>query len=1026
MRAPHLAPMVALGGVLSLCAQAPEVRISGGSLDDQVIARAAFGRPAGLEPASLEQGRAAILATDRFRSVQTSPEGGGWVSLDPWPALRETAWRGDKPPRPLLKTLMPSLRPGIRVGDRRKEAWRLFAETRLREAGYPEARVEVVREDEDRRMAVTVNLGGSALVQRIEWAGGTAGYGPEKLLDIAGIRPGKSLWTELLNRQAQAALRKRFMKDRRYQGAVEFEWLGAGVLKVNVQPGPLIQVAFEGEHLPLWGLREWVPLVRAGRFSQELYEEGDRRLLRHFLEEGYLDAQISHRTDALRGTPEKPEEIRVTYVIHLGPKVRATGLSFEGDHELSERDLRKAADLPSRTYYSLWLKQPEASPDLLAEVEARVKAFYFQRGFPDARVRRRLERKGDKTKVTLVIREGERKDLRDLELELPKGSPWAPMDLGEALLRVLGEPFHTLPEGDGHTRRFRGDRSGTTGTVRWIPSEPSAKTERVALRLDPPIRFVKNDLAPVLTALRQKVAALGSPRPVDHLDLEAEDGRMRVRITLPPQPVEAIRRLSIFGADDTRAEVLVREAHLVPGDALDPKTLAAAQGKIGNLRAFQRVDLLGLQDLTPPPPAGPNPWQPGDLILGLEERSPWAFSGGFGYDKSQGYHFSGGVQRLNLWGGGESLDLGVRAGDAFLNSEPLRKAFPTGEFSRSLDSFGVTYTDPSLGLNLQGIAPWLPDRALYRSEWTYIEELQTIYQIHRRRVLNDFEWRIDAQRVLRAGHRYERVEVATLATDFNNDEFLNKTVHSPGRAVISAPFIHYLRDGRDNAFDPTRGTYFSARVEFANQVFGTSANSSFVKLDLRHQWLWPVGVDGKSGVLAAGVRVGVARPTSSSANELPLSERFFAGGPFTHRGVEPDYLGPVGDAESIDPKTHLVRRDIYGNPLYQPVPLGGQAMALVNLEYRFPILGQWAGEVFVDSGQVYKYLQRPSVQPPLGSDAAYPPFLTALGLGLMYKVGIPIKIEYAMDVRRLLGKPRSQRDRENQLKGLLISAGFQF
>jgi len=90
------------------------------------------------------------------------------------------------------------------------------------------------------------------------------------------------------------------------------------------------------------------------------------------------------------------------------------------------------------------------------------------------------------------------------------------------------------------------------------------------------------------------------------------------------------------------------------------------------------------------------------------------------------------------------------------------------------------------------------------------------------------------------------------------------------------------------------------------------------------------------------------------------------------------------------------------------------------------------GEIFVDSGQVYQSLTRLSAadlaQQAGGTtpSAAFPPFRTALGLGLIFKIGVPLKIEYAADLNRILGRPRSQNDRDTQLKSLLISAGFNF
>lgn len=1037
-RAPQLAPLVALGGVLSLGAQAPALRVEGGGLDDHVLAKAAFGRPKVLDAASLAQGRAGILATDRYRQVEVTPD--GLIRLDPWPPLEQVSWEGDPVPPTLQKTLMPSLRRGIRLGDRRAEAWRQRAETRLREAGYPDARVATERRREDRVFAVKVVLGPPALVREVVFQGKVLPYGQDRLLELAGIRSGSTLWTEQVARKAQAALRKRFLKDHRYQGAVAFEWLGSGRVRMVVDPGPEVLLAFEGEAHSRRGLKDRIPLLKAGRYGPELLEEGDRSLLRHLFDQGYPDALVGHRVEVLRGTPEAPDQIRLVYTLKPGPKVRVQALQFEGNEGIPTRELQRVAGFPARTFSSLWTRYPVASPAHLGEVEARIRAHYLEKGFSEVSLRRRLLKSGETATLVLMIREGERRVLRDLDLEVPKGSPWSPMALGESLVQVIAAQPQPQAGGTDHERRYSGDRAGVSGVLAWHPAGPGETVERVSLRIEPPVPYVKNDLGAVLTSLRQKVASLGVPRPQDRLALEPETGRMRVHITVPPQPLAQVRRLAVFGADDTKGHVLVREAGLEAGAPLDPRALANAQVKVGNLRAFQRVDLLGLHETTLAP--GGTPWQPGDLFLGLEERSPWTFTGGFGYDKSQGYHLMGGVQRGNLGGQGRTLDFGLRVGDATLDSAALRKAFPTGNFKRSLDSVGLTYTDPSLGWDLRGLLPWLPERMQYRAEAAYIEELQTAYRIRRRRVLNDFEWRLDPQRILRAGHRYERVEVASGVVDLNNDDVLNKLTHTPGRAVISAPFLQLVRDGRDNPYDPTQGKFVSARLEFAGQVFGSSANTSFLKVDARHQWNWALKKGTHTSVISAGVRIGIAYPTQKAQRstenpdlllppELPLSERFFAGGPFTHRGVEPDFLGPWGSAPLIDPVTHRQRYEpTTGAALYQLIPLGGQAMALVNLEFRFPLVGQSvAGEIFLDSGQVYRYFQRPHETPEqvrTRPDPLYPPFLTALGGGLIWKVGIPIKVEYAADIRRILGRPRSRKDRETQLRGILLSAGFQF
>jgi outer membrane protein assembly factor BamA len=422
----------------------------------------------------------------------------------------------------------------------------------------------------------------------------------------------------------------------------------------------------------------------------------------------------------------------------------------------------------------------------------------------------------------------------------------------------------------------------------------------------------------------------------------------------------------------------------------------------------------------------PSPWKAGDLLFRAEERSPWVVTNSFGYDRTQGYYLGAGVQRLNVGGMGRVLDFNVRAGDGTINDKTLRDIFPTGQYTRSLDSFSLAYSDPWFEPGKLGEA--LPQRTAFRLEGAYIQEQRYIYMVRRRRVLSSLAWVLPSHMSIETGYRFERVEVSANVPGLT-DDVLAKIAKYPVRAIISSPYAQVVRDTRDNAFDPTSGMYSLARFEAASQFFLTSKNSSFIKLDLRNQWTWPVGYKASGGVVAFGVRLGLAVPTAKTAEDLPLSERFFAGGSGTQRGVEPDFLGPLDFIPVYNsdgtPKTNpgpggtLV-------PAQGLIPLGGQMLAIANLEYRFPLVGQtlW-GEIFVDSGQVY---QKPFRTWSVGADGTRTdlPIRTSLGLGFIVKLGIPLKVEYAADIDRILGRPRSDGDRNTQLRNVTISAGFQF
>lgn len=1011
----------------SACADAPamqilEVRYQGGSPDDRAFAAAAAALAPGLHgEAALRLALDSIRATDRFRDVsqrfEEFPTGRRmWVVLDPWPSLHRLTWEGDALDRKRQKALFPGLVRKARLGALRLEAVRLEAEGRLREGGYPQAKVGFSRLDQAGHLAVRLELGHAAKIERIEWQGDPSPYTQDKLLAVAGIQPGITLWTPSFRREAQAKLRKRFLADRHYEGQAELAWSNGGTLRLRVQPGPRIQLAFEGDRVRWTGVKDLVPVAWADRYTADLLDQGDRRIQLFLQGEGYKDAQVTHRRDAVEGAAEA----RIVYTVRKGPKASVDGVVFERNREVPSEELLRAAQVPRGAF---GLGAPAATPELIDAVVERVRGCYLRKGFADVTLRRWLDTGGGRTRLRIQVREGERRFIESLVLQCPAGPRWNAAELGVALYALLGERSSPVPGAASGATARRADRlemNGAVGTLEILPQEPDRPLRQIRLSLDRPIPFVKTDLALVLASLRQQVGRFGTLRPL-FPRLSRSDGEKgeRILVEVADQQLNQVQRLVVRGSDQTRPEAVLREAALAPGLPLDPDRLIQAQARIGNLGAFEHVDLAALAE-SPHPEPRPD-WKEGDLLLRLQERPNWVFSTAFGYDRISGYHIGLGAQRLNFQGLGRTLDFNLRAGDATLRNPGLRNFFTTGAQRRSVDIYSVGYSDPWFAPGR--FASWLPERTEYRAEAAYLDEIHAPWDVRRRRVLNSLKWKPFPTTEIRLGHRFERVEVGSIAAELplqELEEWLNALTGSLQRVVISAPYLQYTRDHRDNPFDPTRGTYFFGKLELANQLWGTSRNASFVKLDLRHQWNWPVGYRAGGGVLAFGARLGLARPTDSNSADLPLSERFFAGGPGSNRGVEPDYLGPSVYVPLLDPKTgKIIVKD--GFRQFYLVPTGGQGLLALNLEYRFPISPSVWLEVFVDSGQVYA-----SLDPPPGARDPFPPLRTSLGAGLILKLGIPLKIEYGADIRRILGRPRSEIDRATQLKNVLISAGFQF
>ena len=135
-------------------------------------------------------------------------------------------------------------------------------------------------------------------------------------------------------------------------------------------------------------------------------------------------------------------------------------------------------------------------------------------------------------------------------------------------------------------------------------------------------------------------------------------------------------------------------------------------------------------------------------------------------------------------------------------------------------------------------------------------------------------------------------------------------------------------------------------------------------------------------------RAGWAGAYGSSEN-VPIYERFFAGGAYTIRGYEERSVGPV------DPS---------GNPL------GGASMLVGNVEYLYPLFGFLKVAVFYDVGNVWQKLGD------LGSSKNFTDaagneisnsggFKSGVGLGLRIRTPVgPVMLDYGIPMNKASGK----------------------
>ncbi|MDP8266322.1 MAG: outer membrane protein assembly factor BamA [Candidatus Aceula meridiana] len=408
-----------------------------------------------------------------------------------------------------------------------------------------------------------------------------------------------------------------------------------------------------------------------------------------------------------------------------------------------------------------------------------------------------------------------------------------------------------------------------------------------------------------------------------------EVGKVDVLLTIEEGEIAYVSKVYVQGNARTRDIVIRREMRLLPGDVFDGAKLRRSKERLTNLGFFEEID-YDVKDTKYP--------NKKDLVVQVKEAKTGSFSFGGGYstvDKLVGFVE---VNQKNFdfanWptftGGGQNLSLRAEIGSVRNNArlsftEPWLFDYPvSGGFDiyrNAIDQdedVGYGYSEKRLGGDLRlgkQFGEYLSGSTIYRLEEITIKD-----------VVDD-------------------------ASDDLKDE--------QGKNVVSTLSFNLTHDSRDNVFSPTRGLVLSGTTDLAGGFLG--GDKDFYRLQGKASYHIPVF--GKT-VLEFRGRVGIA-DAYGDTNEVPIYERFFAGGAYTIRGYNERKVGPL-DERSED-------------------PIGGEALLVGNVEYTVPILDFVKVAAFFDTGNVWRRMKD------LGNGG----YKSGMGLGLRVKTPLgPINLDY--------------------------------
>lgn len=801
----------------------------------------------------------------------------------------------------------------------------------LRDDGLYEAKIQWSLEPrpETRQMDVTVTVypGLRAHVGAITLVNRTP-YPEQQLLRRLRISSKTAVTASGLSRDNERL--KKFLVNQGYLGAGGVITRGTYDAKSNTVPltiavtaGPRVRVEIQGAHLSKSQQKKLIPIFEEGAVDEDLLQEGRRNVRDYLQSQGYFDADVQVRTQQ-----NQLGERVITFDVTRGSHYRLAGIAFEGNKYFESPLLLRRLQLQPAAFAS----RGRFSQQLLRGDTDSTRALYVANGFRDAQVTSSIDDhyrgKKDNLFVRFHIVEGSQARVANLRIE------------GNEAIRTA-------------------DLLNVTGST---PGQPFAESTVDSDRNN--ILALYYDDGYPDASFHEEVAPGEKPNTIDLIYHITEGERVDVSDVL------------LSGYVYTRRGIVQRQVTIEPNGPLREGDVARTQRQLYNLGVFDRVQIA------PQNPGGTDPDKA--VVVAMHEGDRYTLGYGFGFEVQR---IAGGssnpngttisasprvifeIARNNMFGRAQTLSFKGRAS--------------TLEYRLALGYTADNFlTNRNLSLQLTGFADKTQDINTFSST-RYEGGLQLVQKV-------------SSSSSLLYRYFYRRVLAFNLAKTVSPEQL--PLLSQP--TLVSGFGLTYARDRRDNPGDAKHGTFNTVDVSDAIRAIGSGAgffraffqNSSF-------------NTFGRNFVFARSVRFGFEQPLGSTSEpssafnpaecvatavppttfpEIPLPERFFAGGGTTLRGFGLNQAGPR------DPCTGF--------------PIGGLALLVFNQELRFPmhlpfVGNRLGGTLFYDGGNVYTDVNHITLawKAPSLTELNY--FSHTVGFGFRYPTPVgPVRVDFGFQL----------------------------
>jgi outer membrane protein insertion porin family len=681
-------------------------------------------------------------------------------------------------------------------------------------------------------------------------------------------------------------------------------------LEVDVTEGPRVRIAVTGAKLSNGELKRLVPVYQEGTVDTDLLEEGKRNIREHLERQGYFDAEVNYITTT-HLAPQKSggngtEEL-ITYKIERGDLHKLVGIEITGNRYFETTLLRSRLQVYGKSFAT----RGRFSRRLVEADRDSLQNLYLANGFleasVDAQILDNYNQHEGALLIRFVIQEGKQTRVASLSIE---GNQVFTQD---ALLANIGST-PGQPYSDFNVATDRDAVLALYYNEGFPEARFTATADRVSAEAGEKATNGGDGAVAKAPKNSKNKSAASDPFRGD---------TVRLVYHIDEGPQTRVRKLLMAGYEHTRAGVIRREIRVKPDAPLREGDVVESQRRLYNLGIFNRVTI------EPQNPAGTDTDK--DVVVLVEEAKRYtiAYGGGFEVQRLASTTNPAGselqaavrgifeISKLNLSGRGDSLSLKLRG-------------------STIEDRALLVYSDPNT----------FADPNLTFQATAYTEKTQDINTFTEERYEGAVQLTDQVTRFTTLAYRYSfrKVAVSNLSSTVVPDEI--PLFEQP--TLVSQFGFTWARDRRDNPADATKGTFNSADFGIADTSLGSSSN--FLRFTYQNSTYHPIG---RRFSFARSIRIGVLEPyrntvsltfppPTTEVNLIPLPERFFAGGGTSLRGFALNQAGP---------------RDSAG------FPVGGQAMLVLNQEFRFPMRLPFigtalSGALFYDGGNVYSRLGR--------------------------------------------------------------------